>query len=73
MNLYDQIKRMWFPCCGARVVITYNPQNSMLAKKLNQTLESTHEIQGVEERGILIGDKGHLQLIEWNFVKTVTY
>jgi hypothetical protein len=73
MNLYKQVKKLWFPTCKAKVVLTYNPKNSALSKALNQTIEEIYDIKGVEKRGILIGNIGHLQLIEWRFVKSVIF
>jgi hypothetical protein len=70
---YKKVSKLWYPTCKAKVIITYNPKNSALAKALNRVSEDVYDIQEIEQRGVLIGDKGHLQLIEWKYVKSVIF
>lgn len=60
-----------FPNANLKVKISFNPENSSLAKQLNKTYEEVYDILDIVERGILIGKVGHSQLMEWIYVTDV--
>jgi hypothetical protein len=71
MNLKAKAESLGYPNTKLKVVVEFSPANSALFKQLNQTSTSLYDLQRVVERGVLIGKRGHLQLIEWAYVKDI--
>lgn len=71
-NLKKKAETLLSSNAKCKVTIFFDANNSLLFKNNpNGYLEEIHDAKGVEKNGILIGGVGHLQLIEWKFVKDI--
>lgn len=60
-----------FPNAKLVAHISFNEENCALSKALGRAIEAAYPIKDIVENGVLIGNLGHLQLIEWKFVKEI--
>ncbi len=70
-TIHKKAISLGYPNSKLKVTIVFNSDNSLLAKKLNKNSEATYELKQIVKNGVLIGEIGHLQLIEWNYVKEI--
>lgn len=77
-QLSEKAKSLGYPHSKLKVVIEYNENNSALGKAFFEKFGHTkffapaiYDLMEITDRGILIGNIGHLQLIEWNYVKDI--
>lgn len=69
--LHEKAISKGYPDAELTVIVSLNPDNSLLAKKLNKVSRTRYPLKGIVERGIMIGRVGHLQLIEWTYVEDI--
>lgn len=69
--LHHKAFNIGWPNSNLKVLVEFNPKNSELFKKLNQTSTHSYDIIDIVDNGVLIGKIGHLQLIEWIYIKDI--
>lgn len=67
----SKAKCLGFPNAKLKVTIYFDSTNSGLVRVGVPESISTYDLVDIVERGVLIGKIGHLQLIEWNYVKDI--